>query len=138
MGREVPKLPHALLTDRILGAYYAVYNELGWGFLESVYQVAQCREMQHRGLHVDSHVPIPVFYKGDVIGKFIADLVVENRIIIELKACAAITPEHESQLLNYLRGTAIEIGFVLNFGPKPQIKRLIFENSRKTDARSGA
>ena len=137
MGRLVPNIPHALLTDRIIGSFYAVYHELGYGFLESVYHVALCREMRQLDLHVDSHVPIAVFYKGDVIGRFIADLIVENKIIVELKAGTSITPEHESQLLNYLRGTAIEIGFVLNFGPKPQLKRLIFENRRKARAPSG-
>jgi GxxExxY protein len=136
MGRVVPDIPHALLTDRVLGSFYAVYHELGFGFLESVYHVALCREMAQRGLHVDSHVPIAVFYKGDVVGRFIADVIVENKIIVELKAGSSITREHESQLINYLRGTAIELGFVLNFGPKAQAKRLIFENRRKIRAPS--
>lgn len=132
----MPNIPLASLSDRILGSFYAVYHELGYGFLESVYHIALSREMQGRGLHVDSHVPIAVFYRGDVIGRFIADLIVENKIIVELKAGSSITAEHESQLLNYLRGTAIELGFVLNFGPKPQFKRLIFSNERKTRAAS--
>ena len=134
MTRLVPDLPHAMVTERILGSFYDVYNELGFGFLESVYHEAMAREMRSRELHVDSHVPLAVVYKGDVIARFMADLIVENRVIIELKAARCILPEHESQLLNYLRATAIEIGLVLNFGSKPQIKRLIFSNQRKHGA----
>ncbi len=125
------RMPLSGITDRVLAAFFDVYNELGYGFVESVYHTCLAIALQKRGLRIDQQVPLEVFFYGDVVARFKADLIVENRVIVELKACRSILPEHEVQLMNYLRCTAIEVGLVLNFGPKPQIKRSIFTNDRK-------
>ncbi|HKI97454.1 MAG TPA: GxxExxY protein [bacterium] len=127
-----PELLHAPLTARIIGAFYAVYNELGHGFLEAVYEKALLLELQRNGLQVSRQEPIAVRYKGDIVGEYLADLVVENAVILELKATQRIDPIHEAQLLHYLRATDLEVGLLLNFGPKPEFRRLVFENRRKT------
>jgi GxxExxY protein len=124
-------LLHGKLTERIIVAFFEVYNELGHGFLEVVYHAALARALRDRGLHVDREVPIDVFFRQAVIGRFHADLVVEARVVVELKAVRRILPEHEAQLLHYLRATAMEVGLVLNFGPRPDFKRLIYSNSMK-------
>lgn len=128
MGNE---LLHAGITRRVLVTFFDVYNELGAGFLESIYQSALARALGAVALHVDREVSIDVFFRHEVIGRFYADLVVENRIIVEIKAMRAIIPEHRAQLLHYLRGTTMEVGLLLNFGPRPQFQRLVYENSRK-------
>jgi GxxExxY protein len=125
------RLEHAETTREILVTFFEVYNELGDGFLESIYQTALARALAERGLHVDQRVPIDVFFRHAVIGRFFADLVVENRVIVEVKAVRTLASGHQSQLLHYLRATAMEVGLLLNFGPAPQYKRLIFSNSRK-------
>ncbi|HVT39136.1 MAG TPA: GxxExxY protein [Gemmatimonadaceae bacterium] len=126
-----PSLLHGKLTGRIIIAFFEVYNELGHGFLEVVYHAALARALRDHGLHVDREVPIDVFFRQIVIGRFHADLVVEARVVGELKAVRRILPEHEAQLLHYLRATAMEVGLVLNFGPRPDFKRLIYSNSMK-------
>jgi len=125
------ELLHEKMTRRIICCFYDVYNELGFGFLESVYQKAVRIALQADGLFVETEKPIPVFFHGHPIGKFEADLVVENLVILELKAAEKLYPVHEAQLLNYLKATTIEIGYLMNFGPKPTFKRLIFDNPRK-------
>ncbi len=125
------ELLHKDLTDRILKTFYDVYNELGYGFLEKVYQNSLYLELKARGLYVEAQKQIKVNYKGTEVGEYYADLVVDEKIILELKAVEHIVPEFESQLINYLRGTDKEVGLLLNFGIKPEFKRKVFENSRK-------
>jgi GxxExxY protein len=126
---------HGALTQRVLIAFFDVYNELGSGFLESVYRTALTRALGTVAVHVDREVPIDVFYQHDVVGRFFADLVVESRVIVEVKAVRKLVPEHQTQLLHYLRATAIEVGLLLNFGPRPQFQRLIYSNTRKRGLR---
>lgn len=119
------------LTDIIIKTFYEVYNELGYGFLEKVYHNALTIELKKKGLIVTSQEKINVYYKGNKVGEYYADIMVENKIILELKATDYIVEEFECQLLNYLRGTDCEVGLLLNFGKKPEFKRKIFDNSRK-------
>ena len=124
-------LLHKELTDAILKAFYDVYNELGYGFLEKVYQNSMYLELKARGFQVEAQNPIKVFYKGNIVGEYYADLVVNNLVILELKAVDILVEEFEWQLLNYLRGTDKEVGLLLNFGRKPEFVRKVFKNSRK-------
>ena len=124
-------LLHKELTDAILKAFYDVYNELGYGFLEKVYQNSMYLEFKARGFQVEAQNPIKVFYKGNIVGEYYADLVVNNLVILELKAVDILIEEFEWQLLNYLRGTDKEVGLLLNFGRKPEFVRKVFKNSRK-------
>jgi len=130
-------LKHRELTEKIIGVFYEVYNELGHGFLESVYEEAMAVALPQAGLKLERQVPLRVTFRGAVVGDFRANLLVENAVLLELKAAREIEPVHEAQLLNYLRATQIEVGLVLNFGPKPQFKRLVFENSRKETRQKG-
>ncbi len=123
---------HGALTHEIIGVFYDVYNELGHGFLESVYENAMAIALRQGGLAVEQQVALPVWFRGQPVGDFRADLVVEGAVILELKAGKAIDPLHEAQLLNYLRATTLEVGLLLNFGPKPEVKRLLFDNARKS------
>ena len=122
---------HRALTEKIIGSFYDVYNELGHGFLESVYETAMVITLRDKGLEVAQQVEIPVWFRGQQIGLFFADLMVEGCVIVELKAVRSIDPSHEAQLLHYLRATEIELGLLLNFGVKPEIKRKIYDNPRK-------
>jgi len=131
MNADGRGLKHKELTEKIIGVFYEVYNELGHGFLESVYEEAMAVALPQAGLKVERQVPLRVTFRGTVIGDFRADLLVESSVLLELKAGRELEPAHEAQLLNYLRATEIEVGLLLNFGPKPQFKRLVFENSRK-------
>jgi GxxExxY protein len=119
------------LTRKIIGAFYTVYNTLGYGFLENVYENALRIELQKMDLTVATQYAINVYYDGQVVGKYYADLLIEEQVIIELKAVRHLLPEHEAQLLNYLNATQYEIGLLLNFGIKPQIKRKVFDNQQK-------
>ncbi|WP_298117025.1 GxxExxY protein [Flavobacterium sp.] len=125
------ELLHKDLTDIILKTFYEVYNELGYGFLEKVYQNSLLIELRNKGLNVIPQKKIKVFYKGNEVGEYYADLIVEDKIVLELKAAEYIIEEFENQLLNYLRGTDCEIGLLLNFGKKPEFRRKIYENKRK-------
>jgi GxxExxY protein len=125
------KLKYSDLTDKILGIFYEVYNELGFGFLESVCEEAMLMALEANGLKVERQGPIPVWFRGKKIGSFEADLIINDVVIIELNAVKAIDDAHIAQLLNYLRATEIEIGLVLNFGHKPEFRRKAFDNSRK-------
>ena len=124
-------LLHKDLSDKLLKTFFDVYNELGYGFLEKVYQNALHLELKNRGLHVEAQKQIKVFYKTYEVGEYYPDLIVNDSIILELKAAEFLVEEHEWQLLNYLRSTNIEVGFLLNFGKKPEFRRKIFENTRK-------
>lgn len=125
------ELLHSDLTDAILKTFYDVYNELGYGYLEKVYQNSMYLELSARGLKVEAHKQIKVLCKGTEVGEYYANLVVNDHVILELKAAEAIVKEFEWQLLNYLRGTDMEVGLLLNFGKKPEFVRRVFENSRK-------
>ena len=127
-GRE---LVHGRITDQILGAFYTTYDALGFGFLESVCVNALKRELAERGLSVKSEYPIDVFYKGGKIGHFRADLLVDNSVIVEAKASRQIDDADHKQVLNYLRGSTIEVGLLLHFGPKPNFRRLFFDQEAK-------
>ena len=119
------------LTEPVIGGFHHVYNELGPGFLESVYEGATVVALRRRGLRVERQVPLVVHYGGEPVGRFYADLVVEDAVLLELKACRALEPAHEAQVLNYLRATSIEVGLILHFGPAPAVRRLILTNDRK-------
>lgn len=122
---------HEALTDKIIGVYYSVYNELGFGFLESVYLKAMSLALHQSGLRVECEVSVPVHFRGEILGEFRADLLVEGVVFLELKCARTIDPSHEAQLLNYLRATNVEIGLLFNFGHKPQFRRLAYSNARK-------
>jgi GxxExxY protein len=116
---------HSDLTDKILRAYYLVYNKLGYGFLESVYHNSMMIELKKLGLRCEKEKKIKVYYDGILVGNYIADIIVEDKVILELKAVSKLNPQHEVQLINYLKATGIKVGLLLNFGKKP-------EHSRKT------
>jgi len=122
---------HSELTDTIIGVFYEVYNELGFGFLESVCRNSIRFALSDKGLAVEQEVRVAVFFRGQNVGDFRADLVVNGAILLELKTAENIIAAHESQVLNYLRSTALELGLILNFGPRPQVHRLLLDNSRK-------
>jgi GxxExxY protein len=124
-------LLHNELTSLIIKTFYDVYNELGHGFLEKVYQNALLIELKNKGLEVTSNEKIKVYYKGENVGDYYADIIVNNTVVLELKAAECIVEAFENQLLNYLRGTDCEVGLLLNFGKKPEFRRKIFENKRK-------
>ncbi|BCR05261.1 hypothetical protein DESUT3_23300 [Desulfuromonas versatilis] len=130
-SRRYCNYKHASLTDLVICCFYNVYNQLGYGFLEKVYQKALLLELQGKGLAADSEYPINVYYNGNSVGEYFVDLFVEGKLIVEIKAAKALSIDHEAQLLNYLKATKAEVGLLLNFGPKPEIKRKVFENRRK-------
>lgn len=119
------------VTGMILHAFYDVYHELGYGFLENVYQNALYKELKRRGLECEPQKKIEVFYKGEVVGLYYADILVEGVVILELKAVQDISPAHEAQLINYLKATGIEVGLLLNFGPEPTFRRKVFSRKQK-------
>ena len=108
-----------------------VYNELGHGFLESVYEESMVIALRKAGLEVNRQVPVPVWFRSHKVGDFKVDLLVQNKILLELKAARTIEPAHEAQLSHYLRATSIEVGLLFNFGSKAQFRRLVFDNPRK-------
>jgi GxxExxY protein len=119
------------LTQTILGAFYDVYNQLGAGFLESVYEAALEIDLKEAGLKVKRQAETQVFFRTRHVGKFLADIIVEDLVIIELKAVRAITSSHEAQLVNLLKATNLEVGLILNFGPQPVFRRLVYSNANK-------
>jgi GxxExxY protein len=121
---------HGELTGQVIEAFYMVYNRLGYGFLEKVYENALALELRKRGLHLQQQMPISVYYEGMIVGEYFADLLVEACVIVEIKAVERLCEEHSIQLLNYLKATAIEVGLLVNFGPKPETKRKVFESAR--------
>lgn len=132
MEKQNSKLLHPELTEKILGVYYDVYNEIGHGFLESVYSSCMFLALTKAGMSVRREVPVPVYFRGQDVGQFKADLVVDGSVLIELKAVQNLDRSHEAQVMNYLRATELEVGLLLNFGsPKPQFRRIVFENSNK-------
>jgi len=119
------------LIDIILTQFYRIYNDLGYGFLERVYQNALYFALVEQGLKCEAEKPIKVFHDGHVVGDYRADLLVENCVILELKACEELNPAHEAQLINYLKATEIEVGYLLNFGKKAKFSRKVYSNKRK-------
>ena len=128
-------LKYGELTQQIIGVFYEVYNELGHGFLESVYESAFEIALESKGISVLRQIEVPVRFRGTEVGNFAADMLVEKCVLLELKGCNALDSAHEAQLLNYLRATEIEVGMLLCFGVKPQFKRMAYDNSRKRSAR---
>jgi GxxExxY protein len=126
------QLLHADVTAAILNAFYHVYNTLGYGFLEKVYENALRLTLKKRGWAVQQQQRIKVYFEGEELGEYFADLLVADKVILELKAADSICPDHELQLMNYLKATDIEVGLLLNFGPKPAFRRKIFCNDQKT------
>ncbi len=122
---------HGEITDLILKAFYKVYNTLGYGFLEKVYERSMIIELTKSGLNVKQQKNIKVYYELKQVGDYYADLLVNDLVIVELKSAENICEEHEAQLLNYLRATDIEVGLLLNFGKEPQFKRKYFTNDKK-------
>ena len=122
---------HQQITEKIIGAFYEVYNSLGYGFLEQVYEKVMVLELEQQGLMTACQQPIQVVYKGAVVGEYRADLVVEGKVIVELKAVPVLTKNEECQLLNYLTSTDMEVGLLLNFGPKAEVKRKVYDNENK-------
>ncbi|OUL62119.1 GxxExxY protein [Flavobacterium sp. AJR] len=129
-------LLHKKITDSILKAYYAVYNQLGYGFLEKVYQNAMYFELKSLGYKVEAQKQIRVYFKSQLVGEYYADLLVEDKVIVELKACELLMNVHIAQLMNYLKATEIEVGLLLNFGEDPEFKRIIYTNDKKQTKKS--
>jgi GxxExxY protein len=128
---DLERFQHRDLTERIIGAFYDVYNELGFGFLESVYHQALLFALAESGVRAESQMKLPVYFRGQIIRDFVADIFVERAVILELKAADELCSAHVSQLLNYLKASPIELGLLLNFGPKPRVRRFVFSNDRK-------
>ena len=122
---------HKEIIDAIIKTYYEVYNELGYGFLEKVYQNAMLIELRNKGFTVEAQKKIKVHYKHHLVGEYFADIIVNDLVILELKASEVLVYENELQLLNYLRATSVEIGLLLNFGKKAEFRRKIYTNDRK-------
>ena len=122
---------HKDITEKIIKAFYNVYNILGYGFLEKVYENAMMLELSSMHLICERQKPPDVYFKGKKVGEYFADIIVEDKVIIELKAAEGLIPEQEAQLLNYLKATNIKVGLLLNFGKTPRIKRQVFENIYK-------
>lgn len=122
---------HKEITEKVISAFYKVYNSLGFGFLEKVYENAMRIELESISLDVKNQFPIKVFYDGYNVGDYYADLIINEKVIVELKAVDILNKEHECQLINYLKATEYEVGLLLNFGKEPEIKRRIFTNNLK-------
>ncbi len=119
-------------TDLLIKCFYKVYNTLGYGFLEKVYERALVIELQKHGMNCTTQVPISVFYGNELVGEYYADVLVNDEIILELKTALTIAPEHEAQLINYLKATEIEVGYLFNFGKKPEFCRKVFSNPHRS------
>ena len=117
---------HTDITEKIIEAAYEVHNVLGFGFLEKVYENALAIELKEQGLSVRQQQPVQVFYKGHLVGDYVADLIVEDKVIVELKAVKLLDKAHEVQLVNYLKATRIEVGLLLNFGHSVKVTRKVF------------
>jgi len=122
---------HDELTERIIGVFYDVYNELGYGFLESVYREAMRVALGQVGLEVKVEIPVPVYFRGSVVGVFRADLMVNDSVLVELKSCEQLLKQHDSQTMHYLRATFLEVALLMNFGPTARFKRLVMNNDLK-------
>ena len=124
-------MKHSDITQIVLKSFYKVYNTLGYGFLERVYENALLIELRKQGLSARKQESIKVYYEEEVVGDYFADIIVNEKVILELKAAKSLCEEHEAQLINYLKATNIEVGLLLNFGLQPQFERKIFDNDLK-------
>jgi GxxExxY protein len=129
-------LKHHELTEKLIGIFYSIYNELGHGFLESVYEQAFSVALAESHIFFQRQMAVPVWFHGQKIGDFRADLPLDEKVIVELKTGREVDPAWEKQLLNYLRATQIEVGMLFNFGPNAQFRRYVFENDRKNPRKS--
>ncbi len=133
MGDNMPSQDVNAITQKIIGRVYDVSNALGIGFVEKVYENALAHTLHKSGMQVTQQYPIKVHYDGIVVGEFFADLLVEERVLVELKAVSMLNNDHVAQALNYLRPTGLEVCLLVNFGrPKAEIKRLVPYTSWKT------
>lgn len=131
MNADQRRFKHEEVTQGIIGVFFDVYNELGYGFLEPIYRQAMTIALETGGLRVKEEFPLEVYFRGLMVGVFKADLVVNGCVIVEIKAVKGLASSHEAQTLNYLRAGVLEVALLLNFGPEPQIRRLAFSNDRK-------
>jgi GxxExxY protein len=131
LDTDTRDIKHRALSETIIGVFYKAYNTLGYGFLEKIYENAMMVEFEKEGIAPVAQSPIKVSYGGKVIGEYFADILVDEKVIVEIKATRGLPFESEAQLLNYLKATDVEVGILLNFGPVPEIKRKLFDNFRK-------
>ena len=131
MNADEPGFKHEGVTEKVIGIFFDVYNELGYGFLEPVYQEAMSIALRDAGLQVEREFGLEARFRGRMVGSFKADLLVSRCVLVELKAVKELARSHEAQALNYLRAGVLEVALLLNFGPRPQIRRLAFSNNRK-------
>jgi GxxExxY protein len=131
MNTDYQDIKYKALTEKIIRIFYKVYNTLGYGFLEKVYENAMMIELKREDIPAFSQYAIKVFYEDEIVGEYFADILVDDKVIVEIKAARNLALENEAQLLNYLKATDKEVGLLLNFGPKPEIKRKVFDNLRK-------
>jgi len=131
MERPAQKLIHADLTERIIGVYHDAHYEFGDGFLEKLGQRAMVIALMDAGLRVSEGVRFEVCFRGHRIGDFFPDIVVNDLVLVEVKSCPALEPRHRAQVINYLRASTLEVGLLLNFGPKREFERLVYANERK-------
>ncbi len=124
-------MKHQTYTEEIIKVFYRVYNALGYGFLEKVYENAMMIEFKKENLPAAQQSPINVIYENEIVGQYFSDMIVDEKVIIEIKAKKCLMPEDTAQLLNYLKATDKEVGLLLNFGPKPEVIRKVFDNSKK-------
>lgn len=122
---------HSELTEKIIGEAYKVYNALGYGFLEKVFENALFKRLVDSGLKVEQQYPVKVYFENVLVGEYFSDLFVDDKVIVELKAVEQINKAHEVQLVNYLKATNIEVGLLINFGSKLEIKRKVFSKNHK-------
>jgi len=131
MNTDYQDIKYKALTEKIIGIFYKVYNDLGYGFLEKVYENAMMIDFKREDILAVSQYAIKVFYEDEIVGEYFADIMVDDKVIVEIKAARNLALENEAQLLNYLKATDKEVGLLLNFGPEPEIKRKVFDNFRK-------
>ena len=131
MNTDYEDFKYKKVTEGIIEIFYRVYNKLGYGFLEKIYENAMMKEFKKNGIPAVSQSAIKVIYEDEIIGEYFADILVDNKVIVEIKASKSLAKENEAQLLNYLKATEVEVGLLLNFGPKPDLKRKVFDNIRK-------
>jgi len=131
MNTDSQDMKYKELSEEIIRIFYKVYNKLGYGFLEKVYENAMMIDFRKSGITAASQSPIKVTYEDETVGEYFADILVGDKIIVEIKAAKSLTEDHHAQLLNYLKATDKEVGLLLNFGPNPEIKRKVFDNDRK-------
>ena len=124
-------MKHKSLTEKVIKGFYRVYNKLGYSFLEKVYENALMIEFKKDGMPAVQQSPVNVMYENEIIGQYFADIIVENKVIIEIKAKKNLIPQDEAQLLNYLKATDKEVGLLVNFGPKPEFSRKVLDNNNK-------